>query len=267
VEGVDVVTRIYFAGPQTPDAIEAARKWDWDHKPLNILVSFAYLRSYMPTHQYWARAESFMLDSGAYTAYTSGHDVDIDALIAEGQKQMWDEVVGLDVIGEWQGSKRNMEYMLPRCPKAMPVFHIGDPWDLLAYYVKHWNKVGLSCRFGEDVKTSMRFYEQCFARAWPKKFHSFGWIAEQPLMAFPFHTADASTWKQPSIHRNYPFRGGGKWKSERLNIDYDRKLAADGLMMMADRFYGMQQQLRGRWAREMVQLDALPWIDPPELVE
>lgn len=242
------MTTLYFAGPQSGCAIEAARRWDWDNKPLSILVSYSYLKAYAPAAPYYAKAKSRMLDSGAFTAYTIGKPVDIDALIAEANNAIWDEAVGLDVIGDFNGSRKNMEYMLPRCPKAMPVFHIGDPWDLLDYYCANWEKVGLSCRFGEDVKTSLRFYEQCFARSWPHKYHSFGWVDEKALVAMPFHSADAATWiLQPASFRLYPYRGRGRWRPMQLPIDYNAKLVSDGVMSQADRFWRLEQQLKLKW--------------------
>ena len=241
------MTCLYFAGPQSGQAIEAARLWDWDTKPLSILVSYSYLDAYMPAHPYYAKAKSFMLDSGAFTAYTIGKPVDIDALIAEANKPLWDEAVGLDVIGDHVGSRKNAEYMLTRCPKAMPVFHIGDPWDLLDYYVANWDKVGLSCRFGEAIKTSMRFYDQCFSRSWPHKFHSFGWVDEKALLANPFHSADAATWiMAPAAFRNFPYQRGTR--QVHLPIDYNLKLVVDGVLQFADRFWRMEQRITKKWA-------------------
>lgn len=250
------MTTLYFAG-QSPCALEFARRWDWVARPLAILVSFAYLQPFEQGIAYYGKAREMILDSGAYTAYTTGKTVDIDKLIAEANKPRWVEAVGLDVIGEWEGSRRNMEYMLPRCPKAMPVFHIGDPWDLFDYYLANWSKVGLSCRFGEDRKTSIRFYDQCFARGWPKKFHSFGWIDDQMLLSMPFHSADAATFVlQPGRFRVYPFRGRGRWRTIQMPIDYKLKLTADGALMNGDRFYGLEQQLKARWAPTLATLEA-----------
>lgn len=260
------MTCLYFAGPQSGCAIEAARRWDWDAKPLSILVSYSYLKAYQPAAPYYAKAKSFMLDSGAFTAYTIGKPVDIDALIAEANRvdangrPVWDEAVGLDVIGDYNGSRRNMEYMLPRCPKAMPVFHIGDPWELLEYYCAHWEKVGLSCRFGEDIKTSIRFYEQCFARSWPHKYHSFGWVDEKALLAMPFHSADAATWVlAPASFRNFPYQGGTK--QIHVPIDYDPKLVADGVMQFMNRFHRLEQRLAAKWAKA---LGSIPVFTPTE---
>lgn len=265
------MTTLYMAGPQSGRACEAARMWDWDEKPMCILVSFAYLDVYTPVAPYYAKARGFMLDSGAFTAYTLGKTIDVDALIAETNKPIWNEAVGLDVIGDYKGSVKNMAYMLPRCPKAMPVFHIGDPWDVLEYYAAHWDKVGLSCRFGEDVKTSLRFYDQCFARTWgtsigPKRFHSFGWVDETALRNNPFHSADAATWvMQPAAYRTFPVRRKGKWTPMRLSTS-DQKQISHGMMMNLDRYWRIEQQLKSFWSKEMAMLDALPSI-APEITE
>lgn len=250
------MTTLYLAGPQSGGAIEAARSWDWDNKPIGVLVSFAYMKAWEPTAGYYAKASRFMLDSGAFTAYTTGAHVDIDALIAEVAKDKWHEAVGLDVIGDWRGSLKNMDYMLAKGgPKAMPVFHIGDPWDLLADYCARWPKVGLSCRFGEDTKTSLRFYEQCFARAWPHKFHSFGWIQDDALVRFPFHSADAATAVlAPQAYRNLPFKVRGRWVQKHLRIEGPVAFK-NGTLNYMEVYWRLQQQLARKWSRELARLD------------
>jgi hypothetical protein len=226
-------------------------QWDWQRKPLGVLVSYEYidgggklLRSHAPYT---------MLDSGAYSAYQKGVSVDIDALITEALKPEWTEAVALDVIGDHAASRVNADYMLAHgCGKAMPVFHIGDPWDLLAYYCSRWEKVGLSCRFGEQTKTSLAFYEQCFARAWPHRFHSFGWIDESALVANPFHSADAASWTLGAAYGRASIRNGSKWTQVDVPRGGDGYRAA--MLNALERYWSLQQRLTSKWGRQLAQL-------------
>lgn len=248
------MTTIYFAGPGTSQ-LEAIRRWDWETKPIAVLVSFAYLKGWPKIAPYFRAPKAMMLDSGAFTAYTIGHTVDHDALLAETMKPVWTEAVGLDVIGDHVGSRRNAEYALKRgVTKGMPVFHIGDPWDLLKWYCDNFPKVGLSCRFGESVAESMRFYGQCFARAWPHKFHSFGWVQEDPLMAFPFHSADAATWSvAPTAYRNFAFKHRGVAKQRHLSVE-GREMMTHGVQGHLDAMYRREQVLIGKWSTTLAKI-------------
>ena len=231
----------------------ALRMWDWADKPLNVLVALPYLSSWdKNAAENGYSPGKLMLDSGAFSAWKSGHVVDIDNLIALTLSGRFDEAVGLDVIGSWEGSRRNIDYMRERGSDAMPVFHIGDPWELLEYYCAGWSKVGLSCRFGEGRPTSIRFYEQCFARCWPHRFHSFGWIDFAMLRAFPFHSGDAVTWG-----------GGERWRrfvynAEVVNIPgVSNDVCRRGNVMALQFYWDMQCYLKVRWSREISMLEGV----------
>ncbi len=251
------MTAMYIAVGWGACQLEAIRLWDWDTKPIHVLVSYAYIKNWKSTKPYFRKPAKLMLDSGAFTAYTSGKTVDIQALAQEALKPEWDEAVGLDVIGSWQGSKVNMDRMLAMgCGKAMPVFHVGDPWDLLDYYASKWPKIGLSCRFGEDIKTSMKFYEQCFARAWPKKFHSFGWTQHEPLSAFPFHSADSSSWGNAAAWGNYMVKkGGGRYGAEHMTVK-GRDNWTKGVTNALEINHRRERELVDRWGKTLAKLEA-----------
>ena len=174
-----------------------------------VLVSYAYYNQFA-RYREGMKFRNWSLDSGAYTAWNSKKEVDLDQYILF-CKQMVKadpglvEIIALDVIGCAKGSLKNSLKMKSEGVEAMPVFHIGDDFGILKEYMAGWDKVGLSCRFGEPKKESLRFYDRCFAAGWPKKFHSFGWVADKMLFSYPFHSSDASSWSlQPTCY--------GAWK-------------------------------------------------------
>ncbi len=239
------MTRVYLAG-QAAHGNRALKMWDHEAKPLSRLVSFAYPSDVRRVKT--ERFESRMLDSGAFTAHNNGTRIDIDLLINEALTGGWDEAVGLDVIGDAEGSMRNAEYMRERGCLAMPVFHIGDPWEHLLHYCNHWPKVGLSCLFGEPLAESFRFYEQCFARAWPHRFHSFGWAARTMLLRFPFHSVDVSSWVTSASYRSF-FYGG-----KRHHLSVEAEHVHNGTRTNLDVFWNLQKELRAKWAKELAAL-------------
>lgn len=247
------MTDIYLA--YSTAGHRALQEWDWHTHPLNMLVAFPFVRQYGKLTG--VQPAKTMLDSGAFSAWNSGKVVDIDALIAECKSPRWDAAVGLDVIGDPKGTVANMDYMYAQgATNAMPVFHIGDPWELLNLYAGKYPKVGLSCRFGEPTFESMKFYEQCFARAYPCKFHSFGWTDPRMLRQFPFHSADSSSWIWPMSFRQRVRIGGGVrvgTVGRGPTWDAVKGVHVNSLV----EYHEMQRKMKIHWAREMARLDKL----------
>lgn len=261
------MTTLYLAGPTGP-VIEAVRRWDWETRPMSVLVSFAYLKEWARVRPYFRAPKSLMLDSGAYTAYQLGRAIDHDALLAEMARPEWTEAVGLDVIGDWQGSKRNAEYALARgAQKGMPVFHIGDPWDLLAWYCDRFPKVGLSCRFGEPIGDSIRFYGQCFARHWPHRFHSFGWIDEKALFTYPFHSADAATWVLAATKfKNMATKKRGVAVQQHVSVE-GHENRAHLLTGHMESMWSREQSLQQRWCGELARIPTWSPKETPDATQ
>lgn len=234
------MTTLYFSGPGTTQ-LEAVRRWPWEERPIAVLVSFAYLKQWGPIAPFFRRPRALMLDSGAFTAFTGGKAIDHDALIAEARKDMWTEAIGLDVIGDWRASKANAERELALgATKMIPTFHLGDPWELLEFYVERFPKVGIGGMVGAPKKLILRFLDQVFARAWPKRLHSFGRCEDDILLRFPFESADAATWAvAPTAFRNWLFKKRGRHIQKHLSVE--------GAEMMT---YGVQNHMEAMWERE-----------------
>jgi hypothetical protein len=188
------VTTLYLAmpGPQRTRAIFG--DYDWSRPPA-MLSSYAVNDHLNPSEMgIVLHPRRTLRDSGAYSAWNSGKVIDFDAYVEHTKSGGYDEYVALDVIGDAKASYEQAYRMREAGSPAFPVFHIGDPWSMLDDYCRDFDKVGLSCLFGEAHRESVRFIEQAFHRAWPHKFHSFGWTGEKLLRRFPFHSADSTSW-------------------------------------------------------------------------
>jgi hypothetical protein len=240
------MSKIFIAWSDSPTCAATFKNWDWKKRPVRFLVSFVYLKAFRK----WFAEESpsirsSMLDSGAYSAWKSGHTIAIDDLIKESKEGGWDETVALDVIGDDEGSKKNAEYMSARGSNAFPVFHYGEPWELLNEYCAQYEKVGISCRFGEPVPASVAWVEKCFARNWPHKFHSFGWVKKDVLKAFPFHSADTANWQQPAMY--------GRW----ISFGNMRRGERGTLSVRAEieMYLKLERELETRWKKTLHTLE------------
>ncbi|MCP4201856.1 MAG: hypothetical protein GY769_07980 [bacterium] len=237
------MTLLYLAS--NPGAAKTFREMRgrWDELRMGMLVAFPYLqgmRNLIAKHE--IRPRCWMLDSGAYSAWCSGKEIDMEALTEESKSPFWDEAVALDAIGDPQRSLENALRMKENGSPAFPVHHIGESLELLDEYARHFRKVGLSCRFGEPVPDSMRYLEGCFSRHWPMRYHSFGWVSRRMLLTFPFETADTATWtRAPSAWGTWTmsFRG-------RLPIQGHRDLRPE-----VDAYQRLQDEVAWRWRREL----------------
>lgn len=241
------MTCIYLALSSNSNAQRAVRDYPWEGSWLGVLVSMEYLKVAEETLGVVAGRTRLMLDSGAYSAWNAGRSVDINALIDEGSKPRWTEVVALDVIGNSDASVQNALKMKKAGSRAFPVFHYGDPWEHLALYRTHFPKVGLSCLLGEPMNLSRRWLDQCFARAWPHRFHSFGWVSERLLMGYPFHSADSSSWELgPTAFGHWT--GFGNLQLSIPNGKISKM--PGGLVTQVRVVERLAQKVRGRWASE-----------------
>lgn len=149
---------------------------------------------------------SWVLDSGAFSAFNSGKVIDIvqytevcKRLLAE--DPTLEEVFALDVIGDWRQSIANAEFMWKAGVPAIPTFHFGSPESALRDIAAAAPKIAFGGVAKVKKQVRAKWMAQCFARIWPKKVHGFGIADEESIMRFPFHSCDATSWYlQPSAY-------------------------------------------------------------------
>lgn len=154
-----------------------------------LLVSYYYLDKF-EEHQDKYYYRDWVMDSGAFSAHSSGVVINLQDYIDCCHRLMQNdptltEIYALDVIGDWKGTKKNTEKMWKQGVPAIPCFHYGEPWGVLKDYCAQYPKVALGGCVGKRDK--LKFIGQCFARAWPHKFHGFGFGHEDAILGFPFH--------------------------------------------------------------------------------
>lgn len=193
------MTQFYFAIANSDPINRVTLKlWDWQARPLNILVPFMPpngLRSWN-NREYETPGVKTILDSGAFSAWKSGTEVNLDELIEEAKRPGWDEVAAFDPIGDPDSSLANAVKMKNAGLPVIPIFHFGEPWDFLEYYKSAFgDRIGLGgIATGLSSIKRRQWLDQVFARAYPAKFHGFGVASEDLLMRFPFYSVDSASW-------------------------------------------------------------------------
>lgn len=226
-------TTIYFAGSSKL----STDRWLQDQH-MSRLMSQLNDRNLIPRWVRYQREEypdaKIFIDSGAYSAYTKGKEVDVDAYInflnnvgdALTVMAQVDFIPGKsnveqdpDVYVKAPGySWENYLYMHERLKpelrdKLIPVFHQGEDFKWLLNMInwvdpetgKHMPYIGISPHTEVTSDNRFRFCKQVFhiikgSKNPEVKTHGFGMTALHLLKWIPFTSVDSTTWLQAAIH-------------------------------------------------------------------
>lgn len=187
-----------------------------------ILASFAYpkivefrLLAVAERLRASGKRTKFMLDSGAFTAWSNGAKINREALIrcALGAREKYSDVfeftfVALDEIPGARGrettpedsanackiSAENYSYMRAAIgDQVKPVFHTGDPdWLLNEYKEAEVLGLGMSQNLAEVDRVG---WVRRFSRNHPgRKLHGLAATGFSMLRAAPWHSVDSAAW-------------------------------------------------------------------------
>jgi len=185
-------------------------KYVVDHLP-HILESYHYIHkdSYVQTIR--EKEDRIFLDSGAFSAFTLGVDIDLPGYCNYIQTnadiiKVEDGIVlasVLDGIGDPQETYENQLAMEALGVRPLPCFHAGEDERYLEWYVKNYDYITLGGMVGASTKQLMIWLD----RMWDKyltdgsgnprlKVHGFG-ITSIPIMdQYPWWSCDSSSWIQ-----------------------------------------------------------------------
>lgn len=266
-----------LSAPESEDATTTVRlvgaAWDGANDQIStgiagaVSAAGARLPALLVSYFYWPGFEryraryafrDYALDSGAFSAYTTGAKIDLGAYIdfclkALEEDRQCAEVFALDVIGDWRASQRNTERMWAAGVPAIPVYHYREPESLLREYAAASPKIALGGISDLRGKAQTEFAEQVFARVYPHRIHGLAVAGEAMLMRLPFHSVDATNWiLGPAGFGSYKSMG----KPERAPRGKQVNLRAEVQWWLA-----LERRVGQRWAQEMRRLesDLPPW--------
>ena len=175
----------------------------WPDRP-RALVSYAYITTPalpdpLPT---W----DILIDSGAFTAYTSGKTIDraayTDWLAANAGR--YTAAFALDVIGDPTASLANYEWQRSALRGTgvtlIPTWHMGAPWDVLesmcqtAGYVSIGGMVPYFRRRPLLMRNCIRAHQ--IARNHGVRLHGLG-ASGSTVRQLPWYSVDSSSWAMP----------------------------------------------------------------------
>ncbi len=147
---------------------------------------------------------NLFLDSGAFSAWSKGVDIDIYEyidFIKEYEKYI-DVYANLDVIGDARATMKNQRIMEKAGLTPLPTFHRGSNIKYLEYYLKKYDYIALGGMVsGATSKVLLEWLDPLWrdyltdSDGMPiVKVHGFA-ITSVPLMIrFPWYSVDSTSW-------------------------------------------------------------------------
>jgi hypothetical protein len=144
-------------------------------------------------------------DSGAFSALTQGGAIDIDEYAT--WLKRWQHVftlyANLDVIGDADRTFDNQKRLEDQGLHPLPVFHAGEGFKHLDYYLKHYQYIALGGIVAKNP--SMAWLVRCFQMAEGRRiYHGFGVTTWNMLKAVPWRSVDSSTWSGGARYGKIP---------------------------------------------------------------
>ena len=177
----------------------------------HILESYHYIGSQRYIDQMRADNAKVFLDSGAFSAYTLGVEIDLPTYCEYIKRNMdlWrveDGVVMasvLDGIGDPLKTYQNQLHMEQLGAKPLPCFHAGEDERYLEYYVQNYEYITLGGMVGSSTKQLCIWLDRMWERyltdgsGRPRlKVHGFGITAVPIVERYPWYSVDSSSWIQ-----------------------------------------------------------------------
>jgi len=190
---------LYFAGESPVDNAVLE-----DSGVKNILKSYFYLKNNPKYTVELLDKFNVFLDSGAFSALTRKAAIGLDSYIEFLKEYKPPVYAGLDVIGNAQETKKNIEYMEERGLSPMPTFHRGSEMrHLLEMLDKGYDYIALGgiAVMGLSSKQRHMHLDRCWKKIRDRrpglKVHGFGCSGEQIMKQYPWYSVDSTSWLAP----------------------------------------------------------------------
>lgn len=168
-----------------------------------ILESYHYINKQKQVDKIRMFGRRVFLDSGAFSAFTQGIEIDVDGY-AEYIKRNQDiiEVASvLDGIGDPVLTKANQKRLEDQGVEVLPCFHYNEPWEYLEYYVENYDYITLGGMVPISTRNLYVWLDQCWAhfltdeQGWPRiKVHGFGLTVLPLMLRYPWFSVDSTSW-------------------------------------------------------------------------
>lgn len=172
-----------------------------------ILISYAYARTKSGTANLQRLIDTdlfdIMLDSGAHTAYNTDQEIDLDEycdFLTANQSKLF-AYIALDVVNNPKATDINLNEMVRRGYKPMPVHVVGDEKQRMDDLFSLSDYVALAgCMRNKALGYSRKFVDayikQKMEWADGRKVHWLGYTSPPLLAGLKPYSCDSSSWRE-----------------------------------------------------------------------
>lgn len=166
---------------------------------------------------------NLFLDSGAFSAWSQGAEININEYIdfIKKNKKYIDVYANLDAIGDPGKTLANQRTMEKAGLRPLPCFHYGEPIKYLKTYLKEYDYIALGGMVPISTKDLKPWLDDlflnhlCDKKGNPKvKIHGFGMTALSLMLRYPWWSVDSTSWVVTG-------RMGGILIPRKTNGEYD----------------------------------------------
>ncbi|HSH25605.1 MAG TPA: hypothetical protein VLA13_08730 [Massilibacterium sp.] len=143
------------------------------------------------------------LDSGGFSAWSQGVEIDIQEYIAFIKKHLdvIDVYANLDVIGDAEATYKNQRIMEKEGLCPLPVFHYGSDEKYLKRYLKKYDYISLGGLVPISTSALIPWLDYIFDTyitddsGMPAvKVHGFGVTSLRLMLRYPWYSVDSTSW-------------------------------------------------------------------------
>lgn len=138
-------------------------------------------------------------DSGGFSAMTQGAQIDVVeyANWIKRYKHLFTTYANLDVIGDAEETRDNQKRLEDLGLEPLPVFHTGENWEYLEWYVERYPYIALGgmVPYMRHQKKIIPWIIKAYKLAAGRSvFHGFGATSWNVINNFPWYSVDSSSW-------------------------------------------------------------------------
>ena len=169
------------------------------------------------------RTPLLFLDSGAFSAWSKGIEIDIDKYIEfiKNNLNVLAAYAVLDSIGDPKKTLKNQKIMEKAGLSPVPCFHYGEDFYYLEYYLERYDYIALGGMVPISTKDLQVWLEDifdsyvCDESGMPTtKIHGFGMTSHRLMVRYPWYSLDSTSWVLTG-------RFGGVYVPKKINGEYN----------------------------------------------
>ncbi len=143
------------------------------------------------------------LDSGAFSAWSKGSEIDIQEYIQfiKKHEDVINVYANLDVIGDAEATYKNQRVMEKAELSPLPVFHYGSPEKYLKRYLQKHPYISLGGMVPVSTQALVPWLDYIFeqyitdSKGLPiVKVHGFGLTSLKLMLRYPWYSVDSTSW-------------------------------------------------------------------------